>query len=112
MPTPPSGTKRKLNPTSSRDPGGNKSSKTAMVVERGGDGSLNGQHTILLIQASKNKATRTYLEYETVPLAMDGMCNLFEKKLRELNPSIRNLTYDINDLYLFMDDMEDISALV
>lgn len=85
------------------------------VVKRGGGSEpvgLEGRHTILLIQASRNKATRTYLDYETVSLAMDGLCNLFEKKLRELNPVMRSLTYDVNDLYKFMDDMEDVSALV
>lgn len=84
-------------------------------MKRGGGAdslALDGRHTILLMQASRNKATRTYLDYETVSLAMDGLCNLFEKKLRELNPVKRSLTYDVNDLYKFMDDMEDVSALV
>eukprot|EP00803_Ostreobium_quekettii_P000934 evm.model.scf_414EXC.2 EVM.evm.TU.scf_414EXC.2 scf_414EXC:12463-16251(-) len=109
---PAGGAKRKLSASGSHDPGSNKAGRTAMGVERGGDLVLNGRHTILLIQGTRNKATRTYLDYESVPLAMDGLINLFEKKLRELNPSIRSLTYDINDLYQFMDDMEDISALV
>lgn len=41
-----------------------------------------------------------------------GICGLYERKLKELNPAIRNITYDIADLYNFIDGLADMSALV
>ena len=41
-----------------------------------------------------------------------GVCQLFEQRLKELNPSMKNITYDIADLYDFIDAINDMSALV
>lgn len=43
---------------------------------------------------------------------MEGICGLYERKIRNINPMVRNLTYDIGDLYNFIDGLTDISALV
>ena len=43
---------------------------------------------------------------------MDGVCQMFEKRLKELNPQMRSITYDINDLYHYIDVLPDLSALV
>ncbi|CAL5206299.1 unnamed protein product [Lathyrus oleraceus] len=72
----------------------------------------NNRHTIILIQTSHNRATRTFKDYNTVSLAMDGICAMYERKLKELNPAVRNLSYDITDLYNFIDGLADMSALV
>uniref|UniRef100_A0A0E0H2R3 Enhancer of rudimentary homolog n=1 Tax=Oryza nivara TaxID=4536 RepID=A0A0E0H2R3_ORYNI len=40
------------------------------------------------------------------------ICGLYERKIRDINPMARDLTYDINDLYNFIDGLTDISALV
>jgi hypothetical protein len=37
---------------------------------------------------------------------------MYERKVKELNPAIRNLSYDITDLYNFIDGLADLSALV
>eukprot|EP00854_Cymbomonas_tetramitiformis_P000585 gene585-986_t len=71
-----------------------------------------GKHTIILLQPTANKTSRTFLDFETVPLAMDGVCQLFEKRLKDLNPTMRNITYDITDLYTYIDQLADMSALV
>ena len=70
------------------------------------------RHTIILVQPTPGKASRTFADFETVPLAMDGVCQMFEKRLKELNPSMRSITYDINDLYHYIDLLPDLSALV
>lgn len=44
--------------------------------------------------------------------AYTGICGLYERKLKEINPAIRNITYDISDLYNFIDGLADLSALV
>ena len=41
-----------------------------------------------------------------------GICGLYERKLKDLNPSSRNINYDISDLYNFIDGLADMSALV
>ncbi|GAB4821677.1 hypothetical protein N2152v2_008723 [Parachlorella kessleri] len=69
-------------------------------------------HTILLMQTGPDKRSRTFMDYETVTLAMDGLCSTFERKLKELNPNLRSITYDIGDLYSYIDQMPDLSALV
>ncbi|KAK3021387.1 hypothetical protein RJ639_046468 [Escallonia herrerae] len=84
------------------------------------------RHTIILMQTSQNKATRTFMDYDSISKAMDelsfmngfccsvhaGICGLYERKLKDLNPATRNITYDIADLYNFIDGLADLSALV
>ena len=93
-------------------------------------------HTIVLIQYNAQANSRTYLDYETLPAALDGarmpgwpaaphprhsgcaslrcaaVCGLYEKELKTLNPQVRNLTYDIADLYSYLDQLNDLSCLV
>ncbi|GHP05866.1 hypothetical protein PPROV_000461300 [Pycnococcus provasolii] len=71
-----------------------------------------GKHTILLMQPTANKASRTFMDYETVAACMDGVCGMFERELKRLNPQLRNITYDISDLYRYIDNLADLSALV
>ncbi|XP_024385006.1 enhancer of rudimentary homolog [Physcomitrium patens] len=70
------------------------------------------RHTIILLQPTQNRATRTFIDYQSVPDAMDGICGLFEKRLKDANPNLRNITYDISDLYKYIDALTDMSALV
>ncbi|TKY74810.1 Enhancer of rudimentary-like [Spatholobus suberectus] len=70
------------------------------------------RHTIILMQTSQNRATRTFMDFESITQAMGGICALYERKLKELNPVIRNFSYDIVDLYNFIDGLADMSALV
>ena len=44
--------------------------------------------------------------------ARAGLCQIFESKLKELNPNIRNITYDITDLYTWVDRLPDLGAMV
>lgn len=84
-------------------------------------------HTILLTQPSRNKASRSYSDHETTSLAVEGtsikdfrlLMNLFleiiksyEAKLKEMNPTVRDITYDIKDLYNYVDHFADIGVLV
>jgi len=41
-----------------------------------------------------------------------GVCALYEKELKRLNPTVQNITYDVSELYVFLDQMTDVSALV
>uniref|UniRef100_A0A0D3F7I5 Enhancer of rudimentary homolog n=1 Tax=Oryza barthii TaxID=65489 RepID=A0A0D3F7I5_9ORYZ len=71
-----------------------------------------GRHTIILMQPSQNRASRTFMDYNSINHALDGLCGLYERKIRDINPMVPNITYDITDLYNFIDGLADISALV
>uniref|UniRef100_M8BPZ9 Enhancer of rudimentary homolog n=1 Tax=Aegilops tauschii TaxID=37682 RepID=M8BPZ9_AEGTA len=71
-----------------------------------------GRHTIILMQPSQNRSSRTFMDYNSINHALDGICGLYERKIRDINPMIPNITYDITDLYNFIDGLADISALV
>ncbi len=71
-----------------------------------------GKHTILLVQHSKSANSRTYLDFENVKLALDGVCKLFEERLKQQFAGQRNITYDVADLFAFIDGLADLGALV
>eukprot|EP00118_Oscarella_pearsei_P025056 m.307398 g.307398 ORF g.307398 m.307398 type:complete len:103 (+) comp42237_c0_seq1:72-380(+) len=69
-------------------------------------------HTILLIQSSPKVESRSYADYESVIESMEGICKLFEEQLKKLNPSSKQITYDISQLFEFIDSIADLSVLV
>ena len=69
------------------------------------------KHTIVLMQPGTHPNTRTYMDYTTISGAMDGLCGIFEKKLKELNPQVPKITYDIQDLYNFIDTHAEVTVL-
>eukprot|EP00697_Spironema_sp_BW2_P003919 gnl/Spiro4/15280_TR8201_c0_g1_i1.p2 gnl/Spiro4/15280_TR8201_c0_g1~~gnl/Spiro4/15280_TR8201_c0_g1_i1.p2 ORF type:complete len:116 (+),score=14.74 gnl/Spiro4/15280_TR8201_c0_g1_i1:32-349(+) len=71
-----------------------------------------GRHTILLIQYNSNKQSRTFMDYESVSECVGGVVQLYEQKLKQLNPNLSRITYDITDLYNYLDSLPDISCLV
>ena len=71
-----------------------------------------GKHTIVLVQYTASHSTRSYLDFETVSDAMDGVVKLYEQRLKQLNPGLRNITYDISDLFKYIDVLGDLSCLV
>ncbi|XP_039018798.1 enhancer of rudimentary homolog [Hibiscus syriacus] len=73
---------------------------------------MSNRHTIILMQTSQSRATRTFMDYDSISQAMDGIRGLYERKLKDLNPASGNITYDIADLYNFIDGLADMSDLV
>ncbi|KAL8270507.1 hypothetical protein Esti_005600 [Eimeria stiedai] len=69
-------------------------------------------HTILLVQFSERRDSRTYLEFESIGEAMDGVCQLYEQGLKASNPQLRQITYDVGDLFGYLDSVKDFCALV
>ena len=41
-----------------------------------------------------------------------GVCQMFEKRLKQMYPHLNDITYDISDLYNYIDALADLSALV
>lgn len=52
------------------------------------------------------------MDFPSVGAAMDALVKMYEHKLKDLNPSVQNITYDINNLYSYLDSLHDICALV
>ncbi|KAK2160277.1 hypothetical protein LSH36_137g07063 [Paralvinella palmiformis] len=69
-------------------------------------------HTILLVQPGKRPEARTYSDYESVNECLEGVCKIYEEYLKRTNPNSPSITYDISQLFDFIDQMADLSCLV
>ena len=69
-------------------------------------------HTIILLQATGNYQSRSYLDFPTVSAAIDAVVKMYEHKLNEMNPRAQQITYDVADLFKYVDSFNDICALV
>lgn len=69
-------------------------------------------HTILLVQANARMESRTYSDFESVNECMEGVCKIFEEHLKRKNPNTPTITYDISQLFDFIDQLVDLSCLV
>eukprot|EP00300_Choanocystis_sp_HF-7_P040870 c7438_g1_i1.p1 GENE.c7438_g1_i1~~c7438_g1_i1.p1 ORF type:complete len:102 (+),score=23.28 c7438_g1_i1:61-366(+) len=69
-------------------------------------------HTILLWQSSTTQASRTFYDYENVTLAVEAICSNYEQQLKQSNPTARNITYDISELFAWIDSQHDLACLV
>lgn len=69
-------------------------------------------HTILLVQAANRMETRTYSDFESVNECMEGVCKIYEEHLKRKNPNTPTITYDISQLFDFIDQLFDLSCLV
>ncbi|OCT68678.1 hypothetical protein XELAEV_18039966mg [Xenopus laevis] len=74
--------------------------------------SVEMSHTILLVQPTKRPEGRTYADYESVNECMEGVCKMYEEHLKRMNPNSPSITYDISQLFDFIDDLADLSCLV
>lgn len=43
---------------------------------------------------------------------MEEVVKMYEKRLKEINPTIQNITYSVQDLHKYIDHLGDICALV
>ena len=41
-----------------------------------------------------------------------GVCKMYEEHLKRMNPNSPSITYDISQLFDFIDDLADLSCLV
>jgi len=64
------------------------------------------------LQVTASPTTRTYLDFATKTKAIEGLLRLFEEDLKARRSSAPTITYDIADLYKYLDNLGDISCLV
>ena len=69
-------------------------------------------HAILLVQPTKRPEGRTYTDCESVSACTEGVCNMYEDHLKRMSPNSPSVTYDITQLFDFIDDLADLSCLV
>lgn len=68
-------------------------------------------HTILLVQAGPRLESRTYSDFESVNECMEGVCKIYEEHLKVKNPNTPTITYDISQLFDFIDQVRDFLLL-
>ena len=69
-------------------------------------------HTILLIQTTTDARTRSWSEYPTISAAIQSIIDSFQEQLKARNPHAPNITYDIQDLYNFVDQTHELAGMV
>lgn len=69
-------------------------------------------HTILLIQPGAQPGTRTYSDYQSVNECIDGVSKIYEEHLIRLNPNTSNITYDIGQLFDYLDEVIWLNKLI
>ncbi|CAL2045070.1 hypothetical protein CAEBREN_17428 [Caenorhabditis brenneri] len=69
-------------------------------------------HTILLLQPTENIESRSWSDYESTNDCLEGICKVYEEYLKKKTPMKPSITYDITNLFEFIDDLKDLSMLV
>ncbi|CAH1733032.1 enhancer of rudimentary homolog [Aphis gossypii] len=69
-------------------------------------------HTILLVQPGIDPETRICIDYNSPEECIDGICGFYEAYLMNLNPTVSTFTYEITQLFDFLDNLVYISCLV
>lgn len=58
-----------------------------------------------MVQPGVSPETRTYSDYESVNECMEGVCKIYEEHLKRRNPNTPTITYDISQLFDFVDQV-------
>eukprot|EP00347_Sterkiella_histriomuscorum_P015730 403355897 len=72
----------------------------------------NKGHTILLLQFTPDDNSRTFLDYDDIYKCVDGLCQLYEQKLKVQNPGKQEVSYDVSELFTYLDTLKDLGCLV
>lgn len=73
-------------------------------------------HTVVLMQFTTDDNSRTYLDFDSINDALDGVIQIFEQKLKQVHAqehhaSTPTLTYTLADLINYLDKLADVSCL-
>ncbi len=76
---------------------------------------ISGSHTVILMQFTGDDNSRTYLDFETVNEALEGILQIFEQKLKTVAQqemsTTQTLTYSLADLIAYLDKLQDCCCL-
>ncbi|XP_022208290.1 enhancer of rudimentary homolog [Drosophila obscura] len=68
--------------------------------------------TILLIQLDGREKSRSYAYFQSVDDCVERVCKIYEEHLKRCTPIARVITYDIIQLFDFIDVLKDLTCLV
>ncbi|RKP13968.1 enhancer of rudimentary-domain-containing protein [Piptocephalis cylindrospora] len=69
-------------------------------------------HTLLLVQVATGPESRSWSEHDSVTHAIQEIIEAFQTQLKRQNPRARNISYDLDDLFGFIDSHQELCALV
>jgi len=69
-------------------------------------------HIIILVQTADDSNSRTYLDFAAPAQAWDAITRMYEERLKVITPGVKSLSYDVHDLFRWLDNLADISCLV
>lgn len=55
---------------------------------------------------------KVFLPFNMSCTSLLGVCKMYEEHLKRMNPNSPSITYDISQLFDFIDDLADLSCLV
>ena len=67
---------------------------------------------LLLVKMTKDENSRTYLDFPTEKEAIFGVLRFYEAILRKKNSACKILAYTVNDIFEFIDLMQDMALMV
>lgn len=67
---------------------------------------------LLLMQPKGDMESRTYQEFNSLDKCLDYVLKIFEDTLRSRYESGDNFTYDLSDLYEYIDELSQILCLI
>jgi len=73
---------------------------------------MTSQHTILLSQYNASPESRIWEDYDAVSQAIDGVIQMFERHLKKKNPDRKQITYDLKDLFAYLDELKDVGIMI
>ena len=65
-----------------------------------------------MTQRNDDPASKLWEDYDNVEDAMDGVCRMYERHLKKEYPTKKQITYDVANLFDYIQDMPDMSCLV
>ncbi|XP_034655954.1 enhancer of rudimentary homolog [Drosophila subobscura] len=68
--------------------------------------------TILLIQLDSRDKSRSYAYFHSVDECLERVCKIYEEHLKRCTPCAHVITYDILQLFDFIDMLKDLTCLV
>lgn len=68
--------------------------------------------SILLIQLEESPASRTFFYLTSIDLAITKVLEIYEQRLKQLNPSISHLSYTLKDVFQFIEKSPEFGVLV
>jgi Enhancer of rudimentary len=68
--------------------------------------------SILLIQLENSPTSRTFFHLNSIDAAISEVLALYERRLKQLNPMLPQLSYTLKDIYQFIEKSPEFCILV